>query len=351
MADISVIKMPNNQSYNVKDATARQNINDLIKISDTQPSSTATKIWITETAPDPVQVPTVSEMNTAIATAIGEVNSFDIAIVQTLPIENIKEHTIYFVPKIGDTNDVYDEYVYINNTWEMIGNTQIDLSGKVDNEDFENLITNIAYQYEELTFPIAEGTLCFYNDELYSSKQTINTSEEWTPAHWNKMTIAQRLYSDYNNFAIYGQALTYKYTKPSSGIPASDLAADAIPVQDVQVNGTSVVSNGVANVPLATWEVPGVAKINADYGLYMTSTTGTAYCYKATSANIKEGTQYFRPIVPYNQHEATFYGLAKAAGQDMASSNNSIGTYTAAAATAIKTMLQVQEGLEVVKLI
>jgi len=33
------------------------------------------------------------------------------------------------VPKTGATNDVYDEYLYINNQWEMIGNTQIDLTG------------------------------------------------------------------------------------------------------------------------------------------------------------------------------------------------------------------------------
>ena len=43
-----------------------------------------------------------------------------------------------------------------------------------------------------------------------------------------------------------------KYTKPSSGIPASDLAAGVIPsvpVQDVTVGGTSVVSNGTAVLP------------------------------------------------------------------------------------------------------
>jgi hypothetical protein len=40
-------------------------------------------------------------------------------------------HTIYFVPKAGSTNDVYDEYLYINNAWEMIGNTQVDLSNYV----------------------------------------------------------------------------------------------------------------------------------------------------------------------------------------------------------------------------
>lgn len=43
------------------------------------------------------------------------------------------------------------------------------------------------------------------------------------------------------------------YQKPQTGIPASDLASGVIPsvpVQDVQVNGTSVLSNGVANITI-----------------------------------------------------------------------------------------------------
>jgi hypothetical protein len=70
-------------------------------------------------------------MNSAISTAIGNVNSFDIAVVKTLPAQDISTHTIYLVPKTGETNDVYDEYIYINNAWEMVGNTQIDLSNYV----------------------------------------------------------------------------------------------------------------------------------------------------------------------------------------------------------------------------
>jgi len=62
-------------------------------------------------------------MNSAISTAIGNVNSFDMAVVQALPTQDISSHTIYLVPKTGETNDVYDEYVYINNAWEMVGNT------------------------------------------------------------------------------------------------------------------------------------------------------------------------------------------------------------------------------------
>ena len=91
----------------------------------TKPTYTAAEVGAT----------TTSDVNSLIASAIGNISSFDVEIVQSLPSQDIHEHTIYFVPKIGETNDVYDEYIYINNTWEMIGNTQIDLSTKADKTD------------------------------------------------------------------------------------------------------------------------------------------------------------------------------------------------------------------------
>ena len=61
---------------------------------------------------------------------------------------------------------------------------------------------------------------------------------------------------------------------------------------------------------------------------------------KATAANIKAGVEEYRPIVPLKQHEAVFYGLAKAAGDStQSSSSNAIGTYTADAKSAIQSML------------
>ena len=60
---------------------------------------------------------------------------------------------------------------------------------------------------------------------------------------------------------------------------------------------------------------------------------------QATDAYIKEGTNAFYPVAAAKQHQAVFYGLAKAAGEDMASSSNIVGTYTDAAKTAIRSML------------
>ena len=93
-------------------------------------------------------------INTAIATAIGNIHSFDVQVVQTLPTSNIEDHTIYFVPKQGTTNDVYEEYLYINNAWELIGSTQVDLTGYAT----QSYVNNALAAAETLPAPGANGT-------------------------------------------------------------------------------------------------------------------------------------------------------------------------------------------------
>lgn len=66
---------------------------------------------------------------TEVNNLIGSISGLNILIVQTLPTEDISTTTIYFVPRTtSETQNVYDEYIYVNNAWEKIGSTEIDLS-------------------------------------------------------------------------------------------------------------------------------------------------------------------------------------------------------------------------------
>ena len=110
-------------------------------------------------------------------------------------------------------------------------------------------------------------------------------------------------------------------------------------INDVTVNSTSVVSNGVANIPLASDTNLGVVKVDESYG-FRIDENGILKINAASDSNIKQGTNSYRPVASNHVHEAAFYGLAKAAGDStQASSNNAVGTYTDGAKTAIKTML------------
>ena len=109
-------------------------------------------------------------------------------------------------------------------------------------------------------------------------------------------------------------------------------------VEDVQINGGSIVSNGVASIPVASADDYGVVKVNQYQGIRISS--NALAVYPSASAQVKAGSNGARPIVPSVQHESVFYGLAKAAGDTTQSaSSNAVGSYTDDAKTAIRTML------------
>lgn len=69
---------------------------------------------------------TKTETDNAIATAIAGVTQIRFSIVQTLPATG-ENGVIYLVPN----GQVYDEYIYVNNTFEKLGSTDVDLSSYV----------------------------------------------------------------------------------------------------------------------------------------------------------------------------------------------------------------------------
>lgn len=111
---------------------------------------------------------------------------------------------------------------------------------------------------------------------------------------------------------------------------------------DVQINGTSIVTDGVANVPVADGNVVGVVGINPSFGIGIYN--DKLLINGASSDNIKAGDNSARPISPLRQHESTFYGLAKAAGDSTQRvSSNAVGTYTDEAKEKIQSMLNIAD--------
>ena len=69
----------------------------------------------------------------------GLTTGINLTIVETLPTENIDTNTIYLVLKTeAYLNDYYDEYMYINSRWELIGNTRVDLTNVYTKEEIDN---------------------------------------------------------------------------------------------------------------------------------------------------------------------------------------------------------------------
>lgn len=64
-------------------------------------------------------------------------------IVTALPTTDISSSTIYLLPVNGDNDNVYEEYIRIEDKWESIGTTQTDLSNYYTKTQIDDKITTI----------------------------------------------------------------------------------------------------------------------------------------------------------------------------------------------------------------
>lgn len=92
-------------------------------------------------------------------------------IVETLPSENIDTNTIYMVldSEASIQGNVYNEYLYINNSWELIGTTAV--SSKYTHHvwcDFNVTFNNINYTIDFLFMVDSENSTAFDNTSLRS---------------------------------------------------------------------------------------------------------------------------------------------------------------------------------------
>lgn len=137
------------------------------------------------TGDNTTKVATTAFVKSAVDTAISGVNSFEYEVVQTLPTTNIKNHTIYLVPKTAETNDIYDEYMYINNAWEHIGSTDVDLSGYVPTStkiNGKSLTTDITLTASDVSALPSNTSIPSATSDLTNDSGFITLSDATTEA-------------------------------------------------------------------------------------------------------------------------------------------------------------------------
>ena len=78
-------------------------------------------------------------------------------------------------------------------------------------------------------------------------------------------------------------------------------------VSDTQINGTSIVENGIANIPLATALKPGVIRAQSSYGCFISG--DNIFTALATNGEIDAKTSKYKPIVPTNLDYAVKVGV------------------------------------------
>ena len=230
---------------------------------------------------------TKTETNNAIAKAIAEVDHLSREIVEILP-ENANANVIYMVRREGGTGqDVYNEYMYINGAWEIIGDTSVDLTGYAKKEDI--LVKSVSSDFTvteagQLTLNAAAApeingsnisNIAIAN--VVGLQDALNSK---VAAEEGKSLISETLITKVGNLAEI-KSVSSEFTLTNGELSVSAIAAakitglpDALTdietlkgaqssyVKSVAINGTALTlsaEQGV-NIPVATDSVLGVVK-------------------------------------------------------------------------------------------
>jgi len=96
---------------------------------------------------------------------INSLTGVQFEVVAELPLVG-QSNIIYLVPKtIPNVDNIYDEYVWINNAYELIGDTEIDLSNYYTKTETNTLLSG---KQNKLPFDIVENQNGGY-DVIYPS--------------------------------------------------------------------------------------------------------------------------------------------------------------------------------------
>lgn len=263
-------------------------------------------------------------------------------------IANPDPATFYLVPD-GTGSDSLIEWINLGGTWEKFGSTRIDLSNYVQKTDIATtsdpgLVKPNAGYGTRMGDGSFQNTIMIAKADDGEVKSGANNFKPIVPSSEHAATFfgLAKAAGDSTQATSNNPVGTYTdgaktAIKEMLGIEESE--PGVIPVTDVEVNGVSVLNNGVAEIPLADDSNAGVLKVAERYGLRMDA-DGSIKIYAASDSVIKQASNSYRPVGASHIDVATFYGLAKAAGDlTQAASSNAVGTYTDGAKAAIQTML------------
>lgn len=142
---------------------------------------------------------TQSEVNNL----IGAIQQFHYEIVQTLPATGAN-NILYLVPKSeSQTSNYYDEYVYANNNWEKIGDTEIDLSNYVT-------ITQLNTALSNYTTTAQLTTLLNAKQDVLESGTNIKTINNESILGSGNIEV-RGTHSEYNNVVYHTYCVSSDY--------------------------------------------------------------------------------------------------------------------------------------------
>lgn len=136
---------------------------------------------------------TKGETDSAIAAAVAGASHLKREIVESLPETSEADlNTIYMVPKTsGSGQNTYDEYMVLNGAWEILGNTDIDLTDYVTTDTLNTELGKKVDKVEGSRLLTSEEATKLEGIEVGAEKNTVDSvSNEFTISEKRELSIA-----------------------------------------------------------------------------------------------------------------------------------------------------------------
>lgn len=247
MADISKITLPSGNTYDLKDATARELIAGAL---------TFTVCW------DGASTPVVANIPAGVVVTYNGTSYTG-----TMATSSATIGTFYLV-KSGTGTNAYDEYVVANNAWEKLGSQEVDLSnlGELAYKDMDYLLSNLVIKKttdvvlgEATTFTNSASSVSHFStstDTVLGSDATFTTSV--TPSTTNIKATASgaAVGADGTAAAItgFGAHTTETFVKSVSAETGNKLVTTTVPnvTGNTSVSIPNVTGNTAVSIPNVT---------------------------------------------------------------------------------------------------
>lgn len=301
MAEISKIKLANGTTVTIKDAQGRADVTTLLGGHALGAlGAAAWKAVAANISGGGEALPTASVVKAYVDAQIKTIPEFDVVIVadgEELPTASAATfHKIYLVKAsaTGIAQNIYKEYITVKNgdtySWELIGDTAIDISGKVDKT---TTIAGIALDknitVEQLQNALKLGAMA-YADKA-SGSGTVQTIDSIT---MKEVTVA-------GNAAVTSKTANANLTK-ANYTPAGTISGSAISGGSITVTLKDSTTKTEADLGTTTYTPTGTiaAKSGGSFSALKTATLGEV----ETGGVLIEGT-VSAPAITLTSKEAT----------------------------------------------
>ncbi len=213
------------------EAGAEENVIEKISVNGTQQTVTNKEVALTimtNAVNDLLNYYKKSETYTQaeVDALIAGIVTLDLQAVDQLPTQDISTTTIYLVPSADpQTQNVRDEYIYLNGAWEMIGSTAIDLS---------NYVTTTALNTALADYATTAAMATALADKVDKVAGKGLSTEDYTTSEKNKLAGLE----NYDDTAVTGRLDNIEGEIPSGASSSNKLVTNS-ELQAAVVSGSS----------------------------------------------------------------------------------------------------------------